>query len=154
VVIALAALIVSVREGISSRKHHRLSVKPVLLLEGADDEDAFWASVGNHGLGPAVITQFRIVLNPGTATEDLVTSFPELFRRVNLLTQVQFWFLSSGETVAPGNQLPLFRLSGYSLSSPVRDQLKEVLRQVEFRISYASLYGERFTLSVKVPFSD
>jgi hypothetical protein len=64
-VIAFAALFLSVWQAYQYRKHNELSVKPFLQLisEMAAGEPANGILINNAGFGPAIIKDFRIYVD-------------------------------------------------------------------------------------------
>ena len=62
--LAVAAILLSVWEGVENRRHNRLSVQP--RIDGSSqvsDEDGLWRQAfrfSSDGLGPAAVTEFRV----------------------------------------------------------------------------------------------
>jgi len=70
-VIALAALVLAVWEGVMERRHNRLSVAPRLTirLHAGDSLGMLGCTVSNEGLGPAIVTNCLIKVD-GKAMEN------------------------------------------------------------------------------------
>jgi len=60
--IALLALFLAIYEGRQARKHHRLSLKPVLVLDTSKSNNptSIVARIINSGLGPATIKSMKV----------------------------------------------------------------------------------------------
>jgi len=58
--IALCALFLSVYEGCSNRRHNRISVKPLIVLDSGINESGSGFRIENSGLGPALIKWFSV----------------------------------------------------------------------------------------------
>ena len=76
IVIALAALFVSVWSGVQTRKHNRLSVRPNLRVNYYDhSERPLSILISNDGLGPALIYDFSISIIEGNKVPEKLNNF-------------------------------------------------------------------------------
>ena len=80
--IALSSLIVAIWQNILTRKHNKLSVKPLICIDYhfTDDEELNGIYLDNTGLGPAIIKSFRVFID-----EDEILSLNKNFLVINEL---------------------------------------------------------------------
>jgi len=128
---ALCALVATIWQGVISRKHNRLSVKPVLTLYREEVNGKIY--VKNNGIGPALIRGFAIHLDSKPLAERDV---PELLPFVRDAA-----FLTHDIALAPGDTIDLIASQTYIDGTHIPP-----LRALSFQIRYASIYGETWTL--------
>lgn len=149
-IVALAALFISIYEVHATRRHNRLSVRPVLQLRiTLHQGDPSGLSVTNSGLGPAVILGARVWLD-GTligswdrpATTEVIKHLRE---------QPSVSTLVDGSTLLPGTRKMLICLDSYSPAK--NSDFKALIEtRLDFEIRYESLYGgENLTVTTKSP---
>lgn len=146
--IAVAAIGLAVWEGVESRRHNRLTVKP--RIAGAIDAgrdgrgEHVRVSIESTGLGPAVINTFRVYFDgvlqdtspgPGTIVWDTVIS---AFGAGD--TQINAHSIGAGYYLPAGRQEVLFearRLETDTAGPPLADHLSRLALQ----ICYCSVYN-------------
>ncbi|MFI7470637.1 hypothetical protein [Nonomuraea sp. NPDC049646] len=149
-VIALAALFVAIFEVRATRRHNRLSVRPVLqcrvtLREG----EPSGLSITNAGLGPAVIVETRVwldgVLMGPWNRECTIEVIKRLKKQPTTSTLVE------GSTLSPGTQKLLLGLSSYMPSE--NPDFKTLLEtRLDLEVRYESLYGgENLMVTTRSP---
>lgn len=125
---AVCALMVTVWQGVVTRKHNRLTVKPVLTLYRREIDGLIY--VRNNGTGPAFIVDCQVFSRDQPLTEELLrTLLPCVLDTATLLP---------GAAIAPGETVELFKSETLLDSSHV-----EPLETLRFRVVYESVYGER-----------
>ena len=129
--IAVLAMVATVWQGMLSRKHNRLSVTPVLTLYREEDDGKIY--IKNNGTGPALIRRYEIYKDGQLIDEQNIQSaIPSLVRAAAL---------SNGAALAPGDTIDLIQSSTFLDGNHVPP-----LEALRFRIRYASIYGETWTL--------
>ncbi|GAA3229672.1 hypothetical protein [Actinocorallia longicatena] len=148
-VIAVASLVVSIRQSGAARRHNRQSVRPHLQFQFKRNSAAVTGlHLANHGLGPAVIISSALTVDGrplGPWTERNVNGLRDgLPRRPSAVT-----FHEAGGTILPvGYAEFLLGVRGYR---PEEDAwFWELIRgRIALEIRYQSLYGdETYTVSV------
>jgi len=147
VVVGLAAVGVSVWEGITNRRHNRLSVRPALVIYGHNhDRRPLCVLLQNNGFGPAVIKSYAVSVQDRSGQFVQLESPHDLLDNPGLL-DVSIWSATPGRVLSVQSEVPLLDF-GDSIAFRTDARRDEVakLRRLEFRIDYESLYGERFSL--------
>ena len=147
-IIAVAAISLAVWEGVESRRHNRLTVKPKIagaINAGRDGGGEYVSmSIESTGLGPAVINTFRVYFD-GTLQD--TTPGPQTTVWDSVLgafgsddTQINAHSIGAGYYFPAGRQELLFearRLQADTASAPLADQLSRLALQ----ICYCSVYN-------------
>ncbi|PKG73178.1 hypothetical protein CXF86_18915 [Shewanella sp. GutCb] len=151
VFIALCALVTTLWLGLITRKHNKLSVKPMLslvvLVSRASEKIGL--KLTNDGFGPAIITKGVIKKN-GQEFELRDIKYRSLFPELS------------------DNDFQLNLIGAYCSRNPLQDQwlvssiahkeheltanMTNALSQVELRVEYESVYAEKFTFSQIISF--
>lgn len=86
-VIALCALAATIWQAAISRRHNKLSVRPVLTLYRRDIDGVIY--VRNNGSGPAIIKSYEIWKNGALVDEEhLPKLLPHAFEALDSLTRL------------------------------------------------------------------
>lgn len=145
VVVAVAALSVSVWEGVTSRKHNRLSVRPLLKIEFYNtDSHCLSACLYNNGLGPAVIDSNVVEIPDSTGGYRLLADPLKLHDELEF-DYVMLWGTDAGDFVAPQSCVTLMDFGeDLPFGSAPRLAVLGKLEGVTFVVDYSSLYGEHY----------
>ena len=149
VVIAFAALALSVLQFKASRTHNKLSVRPLLVLDANYDPTVrgFGLSVSNKGIGPAVILDFRILVDGKDETASASHPWAAALKKLDLnYTFIQHFSLSSDTAISPRETLPLITADRDQIKDDMVHHMKNRLPRIGIVISYASVYGDHFTV--------
>jgi len=131
VVVAGCALVATIWQGALTRKHNRLSVRPVLTLYREEQNGKIY--IKNNGTGPALIREYKVYGESEVVVEQSWrTALPLVFDAA---------FPSVDTALAPGDTIDLIASKTYIDGSHIPQ-----LRALRFRIRYASIYGEAWTL--------
>ena len=146
IIVAIAAIAVSIWQGVDNRKHNRLSVKPKLqiifksdLLEGPQ------ITVSNNGLGPATVDKLEVSLNGKTFPGSAINAVLELKREMGLDGFSFSFDPIEGSTIRAGEKLVIMKFPDASAFKEVYDSLAAYINQIDFHLTYQSMYGENFT---------
>lgn len=151
IIVAVAAIAVSLWQGIDNRRHNRLSVKPKLqIVFRADPQGDAEIILRNDGLGPASIRNFEVKLDNKLLDKVSLSAIFELVRIMEL-DSVPFTFdpIVNTTTIRAGDQanILVFKYDeSIDMPSIVRI-LREHVNRLDLYIEYESMYGEKFTIN-------
>ncbi|WP_066950930.1 hypothetical protein [Streptomyces lushanensis] len=138
VAIAVASLVVSVRQGRAARRHNRNSVRPLLVLQRVlVPGPVAGLRLTNSGLGPAVVTSTVVTVDGekvgpwNKATADRIRTTLGLWPTVVTFREPQY--------LAPGYDEYLVRLADYRRDHAEFTEL--ISHRLHLEIRYESLYG-------------
>ena len=136
--IALSALILTLFQIYSSRKHNFLAVIPYIKLgwTASDNDDGIW--ITNVGLGPAIIDKYKMKLNGRfidnkTLAENLLEygfkiSMVVAEKDATIQVKDRHWLIKSEEKIKDGNR---------------QEEFWDILTGMEFFVEYKSLYNKK-----------
>ena len=149
IVIAVAAIGLATWEGMENRRHNRLSVVPRLGggIDTGRNADGQYVrmSVENTGLGPAVITRFRVLFD-GVAQDTTVTAGNNPFSRVigafaSTEVGINAHALGEGYYFPPGRTQVLFEaLRAPAADTAILTLAESLLQRLAVQICYCSIY--------------
>ena len=141
-VIALLSVVIAVWEGVETRRHHRLSVKPILLFsktfnitqnsEGVANKTTMTLELVNRGLGPAIIKTVSLTSPDGSK------SFLNWKKALDFANYEGV--VASSSDLSEGSVLD----SGEKIILLSVDWLPHDGNDVQFVIHYESIYEEQF----------
>ena len=152
--IALCALVVSIWQGMETRKNYRLSVTPHLKMEDnfVPGAEMVGICISNKGIGPAILEKMTIRFLG--KEYDYISDFKIFFldfmkaMKVKNLEDFTFQILTEGIFIAPREDLPII-----CLRNPNNEEEALLFFQALFGLSisidYKSIYGESFVLNFK-----
>jgi hypothetical protein len=147
-IIAVAAISLAVWEGVESRRHNRLTVKPRVAAEinaGRDNRAEYVnMSIESTGLGPAVINTFRVYLDgilqdtttgPGTSVwKNVLTAFGTNDTRINAQAiGIGYYFPAGSEELLFEARRPQ--------ADTAATKLADHLPRLALQICYCSVYN-------------
>lgn len=149
--VALAAVGVSVWEGMANREQNRLAVRPSLVIHLYNLEGSpFRMVLQNNGLGPAVIRGLRLVVDPDSAEPKEFVEIGALCVSGGIMNG-ECWSPDPEDVVEPGAKMDMLSLPAtLALASYERRAAIQFLKRVEFRIAYESLYEESFDYCYRI----
>lgn len=145
-VIALTAIALTIWEGAENRRHNRLSVQPRLGAEidtGRDSTGEYARmAVESTGLGPAVITAFRVYFD-GVAQDTVTASGTTPWQKVIEAfsadqTSISAHGLGTGYYLPAGRQQVLFEVRRGAAREDTA--LADILARLALQICYCSVY--------------
>ena len=150
-VIALCAFSLSIWQSILIRKHNKISFKPHLTTafhEGHSD-GFFKLDLINNGLGPALITNYEVILdNQVIFGKDL----EPMYKLVNIIFEgfdykKELGYVSAGYSMAAKDQYCLISIQ-FNERWPNRDKIEYLIQRIDIKVEYQSFYGEKYTMSL------
>lgn len=146
VVVAVAAIAVAVWQGMLSREHNRLSVRPHLQITSYLGSPPLRLSIANVGIGPAYIRDVRLRVDgrlvEGDGFEMLANAIGQLGRLKELIATGGL--PRQGDVYGAGEREDILIVPDQPL---VIDILNRSLHRLRFEIAYTSAYGEEHKLS-------
>ena len=150
-VLALLALFLSLWQAFQSRKHNKLSVRPLLVFIVNYDTTidtnnrGIGFSVSNKGVGPALISSFRVLVDKKDVTVDAPHPWASALRLADLnYPFVQHFSFDSKTALSPKETFPLLIATPTELTKEHFLHLKKNLPRIGVVIRYRSIYGEDF----------
>ena len=137
IVIALSALVLSIWQGILTRNHNRISVRPLVTISGAVNENGSGWKLGNAGLGPAIVKWFKVTVddkpmhNWREFAKELDMPDPDTF-------DFYYWVPSPSTVIYPQEPKNLFWVT----PGPADRILRKNAKKITIHLCYCSLYGE------------
>jgi hypothetical protein len=147
-VIALAAVSLTVWEGLENRRHNHLSVVP--KIDAYRDRDMlvqrFELILASTGLGPAVVRDLRLYLD-GVLIHDRTSdaglawqaAYP-VFR--DLPVDVTDAWFEPGDFLVPGEKYSLLRVERRRQADRITD-FEGLTNRIDIAICYCSVYGDQ-----------
>ena len=149
IVIAVVSIVISVWEGIETRKHNRLSVMPKLEITYKRSGDHFGYIVTNNGLGPAIIISKKILVDGQEINYSGFSGIEDFLEKLDLQDKfVKQGVIDPGYTIRSGDhvQIVLFTLTGVQNAEEL---LMNVHNRVSIEIQYKSMYGDTYFCKTK-----
>ena len=142
-VIALCALITTIWQGVVSRRHNRMSVKPVLDFDReVRPKEMFSISLKNHGVGVAIIQSIRIENNGkrlpfgADAVNEIAKDYPIS------LPSFEFSEIDPRTALSAGAEVLLFSVKLHGVNDDDRSALLKMFNESRIHVRYESVYKE------------
>lgn len=144
IIIAVASISVAVWEGIETRKHNLLSVRPKLEIFYNSNKSSFGYVLVNNGLGPAVITEKKIFVDSVEIDYSGFSGYDDFLEKLGLVERYAgHGAISPGFTIKAGKNENIIIFNLYE-SDEVKTLLPQVYKRVSIEIGYKSMYGETY----------
>ncbi len=154
IVIACAAVGISVWQGWATRHHNKLSVKPILEIHISTTSDGplmgVW--VENCGTGPAIIKDMIVYLDGQPTKVDNQEKAENIYRAANILSdKVSLWHPhGSGAVLKQGGKANIISYAKENRTIDGKEKFKKALSHLHFKFIYESVYTEKFEASNEV----
>ena len=145
--IAVIALLVSIWQGLVTRRHNRLSVTPHIDISLQKYRERFGFLMDNTGVGPAVIEWFSIRIDDKEIPyESGSGGWKEACTNIGIDNlNISYAFYKAGDFMKSGTSFWALRWDDSGTAS--EEQLKSVadrFQHIHLSIGYRSVYGDRF----------
>jgi len=148
--IALLALFATIWQGLVTRKHNKLTVKPILSFQItlSSHSDKIGICIINKGVGPLILTE-SIISKAGKSSylhkKDYIKLFP-------LLNNPSFHFGIPARncSILPNENVWLISCSKHKEQDAFIDLMDSEFKGLNIEIKYKSIYDEKFTESCKL----
>ena len=154
VIVASCAIIISIWQGMVSRKHNRMSVRPHLTTwrHSEPSKGYYQVDLINNGIGPALIEKFCVTIDgkvlPGIELDVIEMAVKILFP--NTLYTLSKAYVGSGYAMAPKERCTILSVQFMGNTVPSLETVEHaLLRRADLEITYTSFYGEKFKLETQ-----
>jgi len=152
--IALSALFLAIWQGVVSRNHNSLSVRPYLIfhVNNQCEEPQLSVELENVGVGPAVINHYSVLLDGVDQDLSKNSAFVEIAKQLNIPDKTYGGgkVYSQGEAIPAGGNAVIFKV----ITKHGKDEgfdgenADNELGRIQIVIKYESLYGASFTVKL------
>jgi hypothetical protein len=147
---AVVALGIAVLEAHASRRHNRLSVRPLLRFDFRISPEFKSASISviNVGPGPAKILDFRLRVDGKTSKELGIESWTELTELLGAGQLLRYTYFQKSDVLQSGESHNLVAGPMTLWTAELSAKYRAAFRRFAFEIDYESLYGVLDTATV------
>lgn len=147
ILIALATAITTIWQGFLTRKHNRLSLKPLLEIERkAIIGEKASVVLKNKGIGPAIIKSALLYID---GIESTNRSDDDLAGQLGLTSPgINRHVLDPDDTLGSGEERYLIETQTSITDDNLRKQIENIFfHRLSFQIQFETLYDEKFLFS-------
>ena len=130
-VTAVCALVATICQAAITRRHNRLSVRPVLTLHRREIDGLI--ELKNNGFGPAIIQRYEIYKDGELIPQDAMHGL--------LPVEFEAPEVRPGAAIAAGSSFPLITAQTRLLADHIAP-----MESLNFRVVYQSIYGQEWVL--------
>jgi hypothetical protein len=145
-VIALAALGLTVFEGVQNRQHNRLSLAPRLRIDFVihQHEKVARITIANVGLGPAILDSVEMLVDGSPVDASRLANVDSMAESIGITSSVRFSVVRHGEVLSPSDgPVELLRVGQDAFVDGHWQALNAAFRRIGYRIQYRSLYNTK-----------
>jgi len=150
--IALCALIFSIYQGYQTRKHNRLSCRPLLSIISNTDHinGTYWLDLLNTGLGPAIIEEYSITMENKAVQTDALEPIKNALQKFLSIKEAKFnaFIMPSYCTLPAKENITLFKIECVNRPFPEIEHVNKKFKNLNINITYYSFYGEKFSFKM------
>ena len=148
IIIAIASIGVTIWQGIETRKHNRLSVRPGLEITFGLDKDNFGYFLTNNGLGPAIITYKKLFVDGKEVHYTGFSGYDEFISKLGLNDhKVSHTGIYPGKTIKANEKVYIIRFF-LKEKDNVETLLPNIYNRVNIEIGYKSMYDESYVCKI------
>lgn len=150
-VIALCALMLSIWQGVQARRHNKISFRPHLTtwFHEGNNSGHFQLDLINNGLGPAVISEFRVLVDEkkisGTGLEPLNKLIEIIFKGYQYKSKTGY--VSPGYSMSAKERCSLITLD-FDSDWPTESVMEHLIKRIDIQVEYRSFYDESFSMDL------
>jgi hypothetical protein len=143
VIIALLALVTTIWQGLITRKHNCLSVKPIGDILANNFEDKIEVILENKGTGPLILKSFRAIVGYESKSNliDWMPNLPDGFHWSNWLKDFEGSALKPFESISLLEFTLNFREEKQRV---IRNNIRNSLTKVCIEFEYTDIYNNKF----------
>jgi len=151
IIIAVSALGLSIWQGLVTRRHNIVSLRPQLTtwFKELYSDGIFELSVINNGVGPALIDSFDVLLDDkkldGGRTEPMRVALELLFKGYEFSTEQGF--IGPSYSMSSNEEHSLAKVI-FTKRWPTKEQMNALILRLNIIVKYHSLYDEKFVLEL------
>jgi hypothetical protein len=144
-IIAFSALGLAVWQGYIARRHNKLSVRPYLTFSSTflDEEPHFTVDIKNNGLGTAIITDYKVLID-GATQEDTGKSYViGVCRKLQIPNRYSTAgrYFNVGDSISAGESQNVIKIVLNEGAFLDREISYKELERIQFKVKYKCLYG-------------
>lgn len=145
-IVAIASVIVSIQQSHLTRKHNRLSLKPLLSIYRAEfDNHPLEITLVNKGLGPAILKSFSVWVDDVEISKGTINPIYAALNQVGIsISGVGGHLFSKDEVLPPSEKISIFMIPLPENKNSTYDERVKAFRRIKFKIKFQSIYDESF----------
>jgi len=148
IIIAVASIVVTTWQGLETRRHNRLSVRPKLEIIFESGKDSFGYKLMNNGLGPAIVTGKKIFIDGEEIQYTGFSGYDEFIDKLGMRNHnVTHTGIYSGKTIKTSEIENIFRFY-LAEDDDLESLLPKIYNRVCIEIYYKSMYNEPFICKI------
>jgi hypothetical protein len=145
VVIASAALIVTVWQGIVIRRHNRMSVAPHVRIEQRWTSKRMTFVLRNCGMGPAIISDLKLKVDGKVFPESQLKMYLGVFKLLDIdINRTRIFVPDSRDAISPNEEINLMDLDYTNVQGNTDSALRQIDKRLGISLEYESIYEEKF----------
>jgi hypothetical protein len=144
VVVSIGTLVGIAYQNLLVKRQQYASVIPYVVMYNTNLIDSYSFKVDNRGVGPAFIEKVEVISGDSVYNEDLQSFLGK--NNSEVVENLTSSFLTKGMVVKAGEVFPLVWVENDSVNAK---KLKEILKDIDFKITYSSIYGEKWSVTRK-----
>jgi len=149
--IALITSIISIIVGVIAlciqRSHNKKSVRPIGTINLSDFLNRICIKIANNGTGPMIITACKTVKEDGEEKPYPIDWMPPEIVWTTFRKGLEDCAVYSGDSLT---LLQLEIDKDNPQEAKVRDEIREILKDLELQINYLDIYGKKFVVKRKL----
>ena len=151
-IIAITAVAVAVWQGVLTRRHNKLSVRPILNFKIGSSKalDFVGIRLVNDGFGPAIVESINLFIGNEFVGKSKYDVWVTILRKLNI-SKSPFLFNSISEKhpISSGQSLNLIYLDSARITEQDIQHFKLLKKMLKVSVNYKSIYEEPFFLEMK-----
>lgn len=146
ILISLISLIFAILEGRKSRKHNRLSVKPILTfsLFVSKAYDRYSLIIKNNGIGPAQIKTFEMLVDgktfQGLKDQNGIENWEDLSSYLKFPDRLDWHYIDKEAVIKAGNVVEIVGFKYTTHSAELASRFRQSVRRLKISVLYTSIY--------------
>lgn len=144
-IIAICAIYIAFNEGQATRKHNKLSVRPILKVTQTTDDKSTKLHLENSGLGPAIIDRIRINYH-GKTIEPTTENWKIIFNGLGIGKYTMTLLDGDQTVIKPDKEGIIVEVEHNAKYSGI---IEKCFSEIETTVYYRSLYDETDAFTFK-----
>ncbi len=150
IVLACTAVVISIWQGCETRRHNKLSVKPLLsiTISTSENDSLMGVWIDNNGTGPAIIKEFFVHLDGQPTKVDSRETANKVYRDAGInISAIKFGCPVPSVSLRHGGQFNIISYPKNNWTTKGKEEFKKRLSHLSFTFIYESIYKEKFVTS-------
>lgn len=151
IIVAIFAFITSVCQAYFTRRHNKLSVKPILSVEfnlAYKNDDDFGISLKNNGIGPAILKDLKVFVEGKLASNFSRDNWEKVFELIQIPKNweplISCTTIKPDYSISAGDKKQLLKINKKGLETNTLEDMRNFLKKLKIQITYESIYGEQW----------